>query len=99
MGRSTRIWQIRRPCRKVNPDEAPVVKTENFMYRNKGDYTFDKMNAAWGMDQKVHTRGAIYADLDKDGDLDLILNNMDEGPLSTAIRPNNSLTGITFDFG
>jgi hypothetical protein len=65
---------------KVNPDEAPVVKTENFMYRNKGDYTFDKMNATWGMNQKVHTRGAIYADLDKDGDLDLILNNMDEGP-------------------
>jgi hypothetical protein len=65
---------------KVNPNEAPVVKTENFMYRNKGDYTFDKMNTAWGMDQKVHTRGAIYADLDQDGDLDLILNNMDEGP-------------------
>ncbi len=64
----------------VNPDEAPVVKTENYLYRNQGNYSFEKMNTAWGTDQKVHTRGAIYADLDKDGDLDLILNNMDEGP-------------------
>lgn len=65
---------------KVNPDEAPVVKTENYIFRNQKDYSFKKMNTTWGMNQKVHTRGAIYADLDKDGDLDLVLNNMDEGP-------------------
>jgi len=65
---------------KVNPDEAPVVKTQNYIFRNNGDYTFRKMNESWGMDQLVHTRGAIYADLDNDGDLDLVLNNMDEGP-------------------
>lgn len=66
---------------KANPAEAPVIKNQNVIYRNNGDYDFQKMNAAWGMDQAVHTRGATYADLDGDGDLDVILNNMTEGPV------------------
>ena len=74
---------------KVNPDEAPVIKTPNYMYRNLGNYTFKKMNSEWGINQPVHTRGGSYADLDNDGDLDLILNNMEEGPFLYQNKAEN----------
>ena len=66
---------------KANTASAPIVKNPNFIFRNNGDYTFQKMNGDWGMGQPLQTRGATYADLDADGDLDIILNNMDESPI------------------
>ncbi len=66
---------------QVNTASAPVAKHANFVFRNRGDYSFEPMSAAWGMGQALQTRGATYADLDADGDLDIILNNMDESPL------------------
>ena len=59
-------------------DAAPVTKIENYVFRNQGDYTFEKMTANWGMDAKAFSNGAAYGDLDNDGDLDLVINNIDE---------------------
>ncbi|HXH18942.1 MAG TPA: VCBS repeat-containing protein, partial [Chitinophagales bacterium] len=55
----------------------PSVKTPNYIFKNNGDLTFTKMSEPWGLSQPVHSRGAAYADLDNDGDLDLVLNNID----------------------
>lgn len=57
---------------------APVVKIQNYIYRNEGGLKFSKVISDWGMDTPINSNGAAYADLDNDGDLDLVLNNMDE---------------------
>lgn len=67
--------------RGANLEQVPSVKTPNFIFKNTGQGAFQKANRPWGITDAVHTRGATYADLDNDGDLDLILNNMDEQPL------------------
>ena len=58
-------------------DLIPSVKIENFFFQNNKDLTFGDKRADWGVDEKVNSNGAAYADLDNDGDLDLILNNVD----------------------
>jgi hypothetical protein len=51
------------------------------MYRNKGDLTFENVSSAWGLDVPSYSNGGVYVDLDNDGDLDLVVNNIDEPAL------------------
>ncbi|MEM9723404.1 MAG: VCBS repeat-containing protein, partial [Bacteroidota bacterium] len=59
-------------------DAAPVTKIENYVFRNRGDYTFEKMNTTWGFDKPAFSNGAAYGDLDNDGDLEIVINNIDQ---------------------
>ncbi|MBO0931921.1 VCBS repeat-containing protein [Fibrella aquatilis] len=52
------------------------VKKSNFMYHNRGDMAFDDVTEAWGLSIPSFSNGAAYADLDNDGDLDIITNNI-----------------------
>ncbi|MDY8134747.1 VCBS repeat-containing protein [Aquimarina sp. 2201CG5-10] len=61
--------------------ELPSKKTNNYFYHNNGDLTFKNMQDSWAASIPSYSNGAIYADLDNDGDLDIITNNIDENAL------------------
>lgn len=56
---------------------TPQQKTENYVFRNNGDLTFTKKISEWGLDEVSWSHGAAYADLDNDGDLDMVVNNLE----------------------
>lgn len=58
--------------------ELPSVPISNYVYQNnEAAFLFDKMTAQWGLDQPRFTNGFAFADLDNDGDLDAVWNNLD----------------------
>ncbi|WP_345158972.1 VCBS repeat-containing protein [Pontibacter saemangeumensis] len=69
--------------------ELPGVKVHNYIYRNTGNLTFADKSEEWGLDAPSYTNGTAFADLDNDGDLDLIMNNIDE---AAFIYRNNANT-------
>lgn len=76
----------------------PSVKVPNQFYRNNGDYTFEDQQNQWGFGLPVNSNGAAYVDLDNDGDLDLVTNNVDT--LATIFRNDITRAGnfICLDF-
>ena len=57
--------------------KLPEVPLSNFAFRNRGDLTFSNETRAWGLEAPSYANGAAYADLDNDGDIDLVVNNID----------------------
>ncbi len=78
--------------KKVTLEEAigmmPSAKLQNKIFANNGNYSFQSIAKEWGLEQKVNSNGAAYADLDNDGDLDLILNNQSD--LASIYKNNQS---------
>lgn len=66
----------------------PQIKIPNFMFRNKGNYAFEDVTEAWGLNFPTYSNGAAYGDLDQDGDLDLVVNNIDENVLLLENKTN-----------
>ncbi len=59
-------------------DSLPVVRLANYAFRNTNGIIFENMSKAWGFDQPAFSNGAAYADLDNDGDLDVLMNNIND---------------------
>lgn len=66
----------------------PSIKISNFAFRNIGNFQFEDVTQKWGMAEPSFSNGAAYADLDNDGDLDYIVNNIDD---SASVYQNNSV--------
>lgn len=77
-------------------ENLPSSDLNNYAFRNLGGLRFQDVSADWGLDKSLKSTGAAYADLDNDGDLDLITNNINEHALifenrSTEVSENNYL--------
>jgi hypothetical protein len=59
-------------------DKMPLYPYFNYIYKNNGNLTFTNMAKDWGFNTRSYSNGSAYADLDNDGDLDLITNNINE---------------------
>ena len=57
-------------------DKMPVVELSNYAYKNNKDLTFQNATKKWGLEIPSFSNGCAYADLDNDGDLDIIVNNV-----------------------
>ncbi len=69
--------------------DTPSQPISNYVFRNKGNLEFEKVNKDWGFDTPSFSNGMAYGDLDNDGDLDVITNNID----ATAFVYENKATG------
>jgi hypothetical protein len=56
----------------------PVRSMSNYIFQNNGDLTFSNKTKEWGLDKPSFANGAVYVDLDNDGDLDLVTSNYNE---------------------
>ncbi|WP_090170457.1 VCBS repeat-containing protein [Neolewinella agarilytica] len=67
-------------------EKMPASDVNNYSFGNRGDGTFTDQTKAWGLARPSNSNGAVYADLDDDGDLDLVVSNLDQ---SAFIYRNN----------
>ena len=57
-------------------DAIPSVKIPSYAFKNLGNYKFQNVAKEWGLGTPGHSNGSAYGDLDNDGDLDLVVNNV-----------------------
>ena len=62
-------------------EQIPEVKLHNYFFRNNGNLRFADETKAWGMSEPTFSNGAAYADFDNDGDLDVVINNINDKAL------------------
>jgi hypothetical protein len=70
-------------------DDLPEKKVENYIFKNNGDLTFTDVSEKWMNNKPSFSNGSVYVDLDNDGDLDLVTNNINE---EAFVHENHSNT-------
>lgn len=105
-----RIQQLRAAARRKDKERYEEILTTfdtvhipspNTIFKNNGDLTFTNKNSAWGTNLPTISHGAAYADLDQDGDMDILTNNMNQPAFlyrnnATQLYPENHYLQITF---
>ena len=82
-------------------DQMPDGKVSNYLFRNNSNLNFTDESENWGLDFEGYSNGATYSDLDNDGDLDLILNNINSkakiySNQSNEFYPERNFISINF---
>jgi hypothetical protein len=67
----------------------PQIKVPNKFFRNDGKMIFQDISKQIGNDKNTFSNGAVFADLDNDGDLDVVVNNIDDAALVYENKTNN----------
>ena len=74
----------------------PTESVGNYAYKNNGDLSFSDVSSQFGIDTPSFSNGSAYSDLDNDGDLDLVINNVN---MPAFIYRNNSKSNwVSFSF-
>ena len=76
-------------------DALQGVDKSNFIFRNNGDLTFSNTTNNWGLQHPSFSNGAAYGDLDQDGDLDLLVNNING---EAFLFRNEASSQISFNY-
>lgn len=63
---------------KILLPQIPIIKQPNYAFKNSGDIAFNDVSSSWGLSIDSFSNGAVYADLDNDGDLDYVVNNIND---------------------
>ncbi|MCH9660820.1 MAG: VCBS repeat-containing protein, partial [Bacteroidetes bacterium] len=77
-------------------NKMPVTPVDNYVFVNHGDLTFQTTSKNWGLSYKGFSHGAAYADFDGDGDLDIVINNMNDKSLLFENHTTDSLSYSNF---
>ena len=89
------LQELRQKGRKPTKEDflqyakmLPQQKLKNYIFKNNGDLTFKDVSQKWSNESPSFSNGAIYADLDNDGDLDIVVNNIND---NATILKNNAV--------
>ncbi len=63
---------------KLLLEKVPSVKVSNYAFKNSGELRFEDVTQEWGMSKTSFSNGAAIGDLDNDGDLDYVVNNIND---------------------
>ncbi|MFL5744699.1 MAG: VCBS repeat-containing protein [Niastella sp.] len=87
-----RSQSIRLASKKFILDQIPQVKIHNYAFHNNGNLTFTNATDDWGLTTPSFSNGAAWADLDNDGDLDFVVNNINDEAMvyKNTLRDNKS---------
>jgi len=81
-------------------EQIPSVKIHNYAYENQGGLKFTDKTIEWGFSEPSFSNGAVYVDLDNDGDLDVVINNIDDPAMiyenKNSDEQKNKFLDLTF---
>ncbi len=77
-----------RQVKEYRPELFPSIPVRNYAFENNGDLTFTDRSVSWGFEEPTFTNGMAYGDFDNDGDLDIVISNVNE---ESAIYENRAV--------
>jgi len=84
---NARFVELNEPAAHSLLSQMPSQKIANYLYHNQRDLTFSSVGSSWGLGEKTFSNGAAYTDLNNDGYLDLVVNNLDDFATIYYSRP------------
>jgi enediyne biosynthesis protein E4 len=92
------VSQKRYPDLEEFMNIIPSVKLRNYLFKNKNGLRFEDVSEGWGLTDLTFSNGSAYADLDADGDLDLVVNNISDPAFIYENLTNNLQGGNYIQF-